>query len=164
MASKMFYCVFSIIAFLNKITYLRAIYGTNSWIGVKTRNESKISTHYEYSDYFCLSGQIKTLGTNFKLTQVKGWKISKNPLISKQWKISNFTVPKSYVMLEVLRKACSERGIFLSAVKIPSSSASSYLRPDRPPVVCAFFLTSAAATAAYLKSVFFFPPSRNHHK
>lgn len=59
------------------------------------------------------------------------------------------------MVLEVLRKACSERGIFLSAAKIPSSSASSYLRPNRPPVVCAFFLTSAAATAAYLKSVFF---------
>jgi hypothetical protein len=60
-------------------------------------------------------------------------------------------------MLEVLRKACSARGIFMSAAKIPSSSASSYLHPDGPPVVCAFFFTSAAATAAYMKSVFSLP-------
>jgi hypothetical protein len=59
-------------------------------------------------------------------------------------------------MLEVLRKACSERGIFMSAVKIPSPSAASYLHPDMPPVVCAFFLTSSATTAAFMKSVCIF--------
>jgi len=73
----------------------------------------------------------------------------------KKW-LPNFAAPKSNEMLEVLRKACSERGIFMSAVKIPSPSAASYLHPDMPPVVCAFFLTSSAVTAAFMKSVFLF--------
>lgn len=65
MASKIFYCVFSIIAFFEQ----HNLQWHKQLDLCETPNESKFSTECEYSDYFCLSDQIKKSGTNFNLTK-----------------------------------------------------------------------------------------------